>query len=437
MRYIIATLGCKVNQYETQAMESLLHGRGHESAAPGEIADAVIVNTCAVTAESGRKSRQTIRRLRDENPGAVVAVAGCYSQLSPESPASLGAEVVFGTHDHAAFIEAVERAVEGREGERRIDDPFRRAAFEKLPAGAIAGRTRAMLKVQDGCVNFCTYCIIPYTRGRLRSLPLEDAAAETARLAAAGYRELVLTGIEIASYGVDLPGRPGLADLIETVAAAAGPMRLRLGSLEPTVVTEDFCRRTAATGKLCRHFHLSLQSGCDRTLRAMNRKYDTAEFLRVTERLRRSFPGCALTADLITGFPGETERDHAETLAFLRECAFSAMHIFPYSRRPGTPADRMPDQCTAAVRNARAHEAQAVEREMRAAFLLQSVGQTLPVLFESAEGAGSVGHSDTYLTVRVPDEGLRGTLREVRITRADGDSLEGVLVPADAAGDLN
>ena len=427
MRYIIATLGCKVNQYETQAMESLLQARGHVCAAPGEPADAVIVNTCAVTAESGRKSRQTVRRLRDENPGAIVAVAGCYSQLSPEENAAIGADVIFGTHDHSGFIDAVERAVESREGARFHDDPFRRRDFEKLPAGAIGGRTRAMLKIQDGCVNFCTYCIIPYTRGRLRSLPLADAAAETARLAAAGYRELVLTGIEIASYGVDLPGRPTLADLIETVAAASGAMRLRLGSLEPTVVTEGFCRRAAASGKLCRHFHLSLQSGCDRTLRAMNRKYDTAGFLRAVELLRAHFPGCALTADLITGFPGETDEDQAATLAFLEKCAFSAVHVFPYSRRPGTPADRMPGQLSAAVKAARAHEAQAVADRTRAAFLESCVGQTLPVLFETAEGEGSLGHSDTYLLVRVPDEGLRGELRAVRITGVDGEELRGEL----------
>ena len=427
MHYIITTLGCKVNQYETQAMESLLREHGHESAAPGEIADAVIVNTCAVTAESGRKSRQTIRRLRDENPGAVVAVAGCYSQLSPEESAEIGAEVIFGTHEHARFVEAVERAVRERQGERAIDDPFRRREFEKLPAGAIGGRTRAMLKIQDGCVNFCTYCIIPYTRGRLRSLPLADAAAEAARLAAEGYRELVLTGIEIASYGVDLPGRPTLTDLIETVAAAAGEMRLRLGSLEPTVITEDFCRRTAATAKLCRHFHLSLQSGCDRTLKAMNRKYDTAGFYRAAELLRCFFPGCALTADLITGFPGETEQDQAETLAFLERCRFSDMHIFPYSRRPGTPADKMPGQCTSALKAARAHEAQAVARRMHADFLRSCVGETLPVLFETGEGAGSVGHSDTYVLVRVPDEGLRGELRPVRITGTDGEELRGEL----------
>ena len=428
MRYIITTLGCKVNQYETQAMEALLREHGHESAAPGELADAVIVNTCAVTAESGRKSRQTIRRLRDENPGAVVAVAGCYSQLSPEENAEIGADVIFGTHEHVRFIEAVEKAVESRIGERVHDDPFRRRDFEKLPAGAVGGRTRAMLKIQDGCVNFCTYCIIPYTRGRLRSLPLAEAAAETARLAAEGYRELVLTGIEIASYGVDLPGKPGLIELIETLAAASGDMRLRLGSLEPTVITEDFCRRAAASGKLCRHFHLSLQSGCDRTLKAMNRKYDTAGFYHAVELLRQYFPGCALTCDLITGFPGETEQDQAETLAFIEKCAFSDMHIFPYSRRPGTPADKMPGQITAALKSRRAHEAQAVARRMHAEFLQSCVGETLPVLFETAEGAGSVGHSDSYVLVHVPEEGLRGELRPVRITGTDGETLEGRLL---------
>ena len=424
MRYIISTLGCKVNQFETQAMEARLQEHGHLPAAPGEMADAVIVNTCAVTAESGRKSRQTIRRLRDENPGAVVAVCGCYAQLSPEDAEEIGAGVIFGAADRMDFVAAVEKAVAEGERTRRIDEPFLRRSLEKLPAGAMDGRTRAMLKIQDGCVNFCTYCIIPYTRGRLRSLPLADAAAETARIRQEGYRELVLTGIEVASYGVDLPGRPGLADVIEAVAAEAGDMRIRLGSLEPTVITEDFCRRTAATGKLCRHFHLSLQSGCDRTLKAMNRKYDTAFFYERTELLRRYFPGCALTCDLITGFPGETEADHAATLAFIEKCAFSDMHTFPYSRRPGTPADAMPGQCTQALKARRAHEAQAVAERMHRAFLEESVGQTLPVLFETAEG-GSVGHSDTYLLVKVPEENLQGQLRQVRITGVDGDRLVG------------
>ena len=428
MKYIIATLGCKVNQYETQAMESLLMSRGHEPAAPGEIADAVIVNTCAVTAESGRKSRQTIRRLRHEHPGAVVAVCGCYAQLEPEEMAEIGASVIFGASDRARTVDAVERAVLTGQGSTEIDKPFERRDFEALPAGAVSGRTRAMLKIQDGCVNFCTYCIIPYTRGRLRSLPIETAQAETVRLRDEGYRELVLTGIEIASYGRDLPEKPGLADVVEAIAAVSGGMRLRLGSLEPTVITEDFCRRLAATGKLCRHFHLSLQSGCDRTLRAMNRKYDAGRFYEAVELLRRTFPGCALTADLITGFPGETEADQRETLAFIRRCGFADMHVFPYSRRPGTPADAMPEQCANAVKARRAHEAQAVAEEMRRAFFMQSVGQTLPVLFETAEDGSFTGHSDTYLPVHVPGENLRGQIRNVEITAAAGDRLTGRLV---------
>ena len=428
MKYLIATLGCKVNQFETQAMEERLQGDGHLPVSPGETADAVIVNTCAVTAESGRKSRQTIRRLQEENPGAVVAVCGCYAQLSPEENAEIGAQVIFGSGDRMAFVEAVEHAVETGEAARRIDRPFSRKEMELLPAGAVSGRTRAMLKIQDGCRNFCTYCIIPYVRGSLRSMPISEAVSETKRLREEGFRELVLTGIEIASYGVDLEGRPSLTELVEAVAAEAGDMRLRLGSLEPTVITEDFCRRLAATGKVCRHFHLSLQSGCDRTLKAMNRKYDTAFFAHTVELLRQFFPGCALTGDLIAGFPGETEEDHRKTLDFLRHCAFSELHVFPYSRRPGTPADRLPDQLTHAVKNRRAHEAKAVSEETGRAFLEASVGMALPVLFESSEGEGSLGHSDTYLYVRVSQPGLRGQLRDVRISRIEDDGLIGELI---------
>ena len=427
MIYIIATLGCKVNQYETQAMESILLSHGHRPAAAGEIADAVIVNTCAVTAESGRKSRQAIRRLRDENPGAVLAVCGCYAQLEPDEAAEIGASVIFGANDRVKTVEAVEKAVADGEKTRHVDRPFERRELEKLPAGAVSGRTRAMLKIQDGCVNFCTYCIIPYTRGRLRSLPIEAAQAETARLRDEGYRELVLTGIEVASYGVDLPGRPGLADVIEAVAEVSGEMRLRLGSLEPTVVTEDFCRRLAATGKVCRHFHLSLQSGCDRTLKAMNRKYDTAAFFRVTELLRQYFPGCALTADVIAGFPGETDADQAETLAFIRRVGFADIHVFPYSRRPGTPADSMPNQCTRALKAKRAHQLQQAVDEMRGAFMAQSVGQTLPVLFETEEDGLWQGHSDTYLPVKAPGTGLRGQILSVFIESVDGEMLKGTI----------
>ena len=425
MKYIIATLGCKVNQYETQAMEAVLAAHGHRRAEKGESADAVIVNSCAVTAESGRKTRRTIRRLSEENPGAVIAVGGCYSQLEPEKVRQLGAKVVFGAADRLKFVEAVEKAAAEGEEELWIDKPFERRVFEELRAGAVDGRTRAMLKIQDGCHNFCSYCIIPYTRGRLRSLPLEKAAAESARLAAEGFRELVLTGIEVASYGVDLPGKPGLADVVSAVAAASGEMRIRLGSLEPTVVTEEFCEKAAATGKLCPHFHLSLQSGCDKTLRAMNRKYDTAAFFSVAERLRRYFPGCALTGDLITGFPGETEEDHAETLAFIEKCAFADLHVFPYSRRPGTKADAMPGQCSAAVKSRRAAEASAVAAATRARYLDAQIGRGLTVLFESGEGEGSLGHSENYLLVRVPQPGLHGQVKTVKITGVSQGELVG------------
>ena len=427
MKYIISTLGCKVNQYETQAMETLLRQHGHRPAEEGEQADAVIVNTCAVTAESGRKSRQTIRRLKEENPEAVLAVCGCYSQISQEEVAALGAQVIFGAAERKKLVEAVEEAVEKGLGCRCVDKPFQRRDFEHLPSGAVAGRTRAMLKIQDGCVNFCSYCIIPYTRGRLRSLPIPEAVEETRRLAGLGYRELVLTGIEVASYGLDLPGRPGLTDLVCAVAEAAGDMRIRLSSLEPTVVTEDFCRRLAAAKRLCRHFHLSLQSGCDRTLKAMNRKYDTAGFYRAVELLREHFPGCALTCDLIVGFPGETEQDHRETLDFIRKCAFESMHIFPYSRRPGTPADSMPGQLENAVKARRAHEAQQIARQMHLDFLRSCIGSRLSVLFETQQDGLWTGHSDSYVLVSAQGEALRGQIRQVLVSEVRGEQLFGHL----------
>ena len=425
MRYIISTLGCKVNQYETQAMESILQSHGHTKAGKGEIADAVIVNSCAVTAESGRKSRQTIRRLRDENPGCVLAVCGCYSQLEPDEVEALGSRVIFGAANRKDFVAAVEKAVAEGSSERNIDEPFKRRIIEDLPAGAVAGRTRAMLKIQDGCVNFCSYCIIPYTRGRLRSLPIEKAVEETIKLRDTGYREIVLTGIEVASYGVDLPGRPDLADIICACAEVSGDMRIRLGSLEPTVITEEFCRKLADTRKLCRHFHLSLQSGCDRTLKNMNRKYDTARFYSAVELLRKYFPGCALTCDLICGFPGETEEDHAATLGFIDRCAFADMHVFPYSRRPGTPADTMPGQLSRSVKERRAAQAAAVGKRMRDEFMQSSIGSTLSVLFETEEDGICTGHSDSYLPVSVKAHNLRGKTLDIVIRSYENGHLQG------------
>ena len=402
-------------------METILRAHGHE---PGTPADAVIVNTCAVTAEAGRKSRQVIRRLREENPGALIAVSGCYAQLSPEEAEELGVGIIFGTGDRAKFIEAIEKGLP----EKNIDDPFRRFDYEVLPAGPVSGRTRAMMKIQDGCVNFCSYCIIPYTRGRLRSLPMAEAVSETKRLAEEGYRELVLTGIEVASYGLDLEGKPGLADVITACAAEAGEMRIRLGSLEPTVVTEDFCRRLASCGNICSHFHLSLQSGCDQTLQTMNRKYGTERFYEACCLLREYFPGCGLTCDLITGFPGETEEDFGETLSFIEKCSFSDMHIFPYSRRPGTPADKMPGQCTNAVKAARAAAAEQVRAKMHREFLEAQIGTVRKVLFETEEGGLWQGHSENYVLVRTEGENRRNTLSDVRIDKTDGEVLYGTCI---------
>lgn len=424
MKYIIYTLGCKVNQYETQAIEALLVSRGHKPCAEGEIADAVIVNTCAVTAEAGRKSRQAIHRLREENPGAVAAVLGCYSQLSPDAVQKLGADIVYGTADRLKLIDAVEKAVATGEGEKALDKPFERRVFEELPAGAVSGHTRALLKIQDGCVNFCSYCIIPYTRGRVRSLPMEAAVRQAAELDKKGYRELVITGIEIASYGVDLPGKPDLADVVCAIAAAAPHMRLRLGSIEPSVITEDFCKKIADCGSVCRHFHLSLQSGCDATLKAMNRKYDTARFYEAMQLLRRYFPDCGMTCDVIVGFPGESEEHQLETLDFLKKAQFSDAHIFPYSRRPGTPADKMDGQIDRATKAKRSKQARAVVAETRSAFLESMIGKTLPVLFETKEGECWQGHSDNYLEVRAEGENLRGTVHNVRIDAVS----EGILV---------
>ncbi len=427
MRYIIATLGCKVNQYESEAMEQLLQLRGHVPCLPGEEPDAVLVNTCAVTAEGARKARQTARRLMREHPGALLALCGCWSQVEKEAAGELGAEVIFGTGDRRGFVEAVEAAVADRDGRqiRGLDDPFRRAAFEELPAGAYAGHARAYLKIQDGCDNFCTYCIIPYARGRVLSLPKERCAEQLAALAERGYREVVVTGIEVAAWGKDLKNGEGLIDALEAMGAAAPGVRLHLGSLEPTVATEDFVMRLKGLN-VCPHFHLSLQSGCDDTLRRMRRKYDTAAFYAVTERLRAAFPGCGVTTDLICGFPGETEEEFAATLAFIEKCAFSAMHIFPYSARPGTKAAGMAGQVTRQTKALRCRSAQSLADQMEEAYLRGQVGRELVVLLETCEGEDLWrGHAENYAEVLVSGAGPRGIVRKVKITGAQAKNLVG------------
>ena len=427
MRIAIYTLGCKVNQYETQAMEQELTRRGHEIVPFDGAADAYIVNTCSVTAVSDKKSRQMIRRCRKLNEHAVVAACGCYVQTHSDEAAGLGLDLIAGTGDRMAFLDLLEQAAREKEPLTLLDDALRRRAFEVLPAGGMAERTRAMLKVEDGCVNFCTYCIIPYARGPVRSLPKAEAVAQTRRLREEGYRELVITGIEISGWGHDLKNGETLIDLLEAVSDAAGEMRLRLGSLEPRTITEDFCRRAARLPNLCPHFHLSMQSGCDDTLHRMNRKYDTARFYESVALLRQYFDRPAVTTDLITGFPGETEEEFAQTLAFIEKCGFAAMHIFPYSVRPGTKAAAMPDQCTAAVKERRAARAAEAAERRKQAYLRDCVGQTYPVLFEQEKGGLYVGHAPNYCQVGVRGEDLHNAVRNVKIEAVDGDMLIGEL----------
>ena len=427
MKVAIYTLGCKVNQYETQAMEQELRGRGHEIVPFGEEADAYIVNTCSVTAVSDQKSRQVIHGVQRKHPGAVVAVCGCYAQTHVDDVRKLGVDLIAGTGDRTGFLRLLEETAAEKRHIEAIDQPFERRVFEVLPAGGLEGRTRAMLKVEDGCVNFCTYCIIPYARGRVRSLPIPTAAEQTRQLAAEGYREIVVTGIEISSWGQDLKTGETLIDLLEAVCDAAPEVRIRLGSLEPRTITEDFCRRAAALPNLCPQFHLSMQSGCDATLKRMNRKYDTARYLESVALLNQYFDRPAVTTDLITGFPEETEEEFRQTLDFLRRCGFAQMHIFPYSIRPGTPAADM-RQVPKAVKEDRAHRAAAVAAELHQAYLAACVGAVYPVLFEQPRDGKYFGHAPNYMEVLAEGADLHNEIRNVKITGTDGESLLGEIL---------
>ena len=434
MKFHCFTLGCKVNQYETQAMEQQLVGLGHEPSAEAD-SDVLIVNTCTVTAVADRKNRTLLHRLRREHPDALLGVCGCYSQISPEEAAKTGADVVSGSGGREEFLQRLLALWREKEAggvcrqDVAVDNALQRRTFECLPAGGMRERTRAMLKVQDGCNNFCTYCIIPYARGPVRSEPLDRAVAQTRALAEAGYREVVVTGIEIASWGWDLKDGSSFADLAEAVCAAAGSMRVRLGSLEPRVVDEDFCRRLSAFDNLCPQFHLSLQSGSDTVLQRMRRKYDTARYLQSVRLLRQWFPDCAVTTDLIVGFPGETEAELEESLAFARECGFAAMHVFPYSPRPGPPADAMPNQVPKAVKAERAARASAVAEELRRQYDTALLGSVQEVLFEQTEDGFFTGHAKNYVKVYARGDGLHNVVKQVRITVLRADGVEGELLP--------
>ena len=423
MKFAFYTLGCKTNQYETQAMEHLLLEKGHEIGSFEEACDGYVINTCSVTAVADKKNRAVIRRCRRDNPQAVIAVCGCYSQHDPDAVRALGIDVIGGSGQRQAFVEMLLDAAGEKRHEEQLDNALGRREFECLPAGGLEERTRAMLKVQDGCVNFCTYCIIPYTRGPIRSAPLEVAVAQAKELAVRGYREIVLTGIEIAGWGQDQPGKPKLALLVEEICKAVPDLRIRLGSLEPRVVTEDFCRRLSVFPNLCPQFHLSMQSGSDTVLSRMKRKYDTARYYQSVELLRKFFPECAVTTDMIVAFPGETEEEFAESLAFIRKCAFADMHIFPYSRRPGTPADKMPGQHNNATKETRSRAAIALAEEMSRAYREGFIGRTLEVLFEEREGEFYTGHAPNYIKVYARGENLHNEIRTVTVLEVYRDGV--------------
>ena len=423
MKFAFYTLGCKTNQYETQAMERLLLEKGHEIGSFSETCDGYVINTCSVTAVADKKNRAVIRRCRRENPDAVIAVCGCYSQHDPEAVRALGIDVIGGSGSRQEFVDMLLSAAGEHTHREEVDNALRRREFEILPAGGLEERTRAMLKVQDGCVNFCTYCIIPYTRGPVRSAPLELAVEQAKELAQRGYREIVLTGIEIAGWGVDLPGKPEVTVLIEAICRAVPDLRIRLGSLEPRVVTEDFCRRLSALPNLCPQFHLSMQSGSDTVLQRMKRKYDTARYYESVCLLRKFFPNCAVTTDMIVAFPGETEEEFAESLAFIRKCAFADMHIFPYSRRPGTPADKMPGQHNNATKEARSRAAIAVAEEMSRAYRESLIGTPQAVLFEEEEDGYYTGHASNYVKVYYKGENLHNQIRQVTVTGVYQDGV--------------
>ena len=422
------TLGCKVNQYETQAMEQLLTAMGHTVTPFREPCDIYIINTCSVTAVADKKNRAVIRRCRQQNPDAVLAVCGCYPQHAPEVAEQLGADVIGGSSQREEFLQQVLEAAEKKTKGKVLDNALRRREFEVLPAGGLEGRTRAMLKVQDGCVNFCSYCIIPYTRGPVRSAPLELAVRQARELADMGYREIIVTGIEIASWGVDLPGKPQLSQLLTAVCQAVPHLRVRLGSLEPRIITEEFCQSIKDLPNLCPQFHLSMQSGCDSVLARMKRKYDTARYYESVALLKRHFPGCAVTTDMIVAFPGETEEEFARSLDFIQKCGFADMHIFPYSRRPGTPADKMPGQLSNAVKEERSRTAIEVADKMRLAYNTALIGTRQEVLFEEVQEGFYCGHAPNYVKVFAKGDGLHNRVLPVKITGIFRDGVLGTLL---------
>ena len=420
-RIAFHTLGCKVNQYDTQAMLESFQAAGWEVCGFEEQADAYVINTCTVTGTGDKKSVQLIRRVHREHPEAAIVVTGCLAQRDPDRVTLPGVRLVLGTAKRAQAAQLLERALEGNLALIEVNT-LKGAAFEPLTINSHEGKTRATMKIQEGCDRYCTYCIIPYVRGPVRSMELDAVAAEAGRLAQAGYREVVVTGIHLTSYGRGMGVE--LCDALEAVGRVEGIRRIRLGSLEPYYVTEERARRLADMDKLCRQFHLSMQSGSAGVLERMHRRYTPDDYARGVELLRKYMPGCAITTDVLTGFPGETEEEAAETLACVERMGFARIHVFPYSRRSGTVADRLPGQVPEAVKHARAAELIALGGRLSQAYERDALGSVREVLLEEETAAGMCeGYTREYLRVRAP--GAPGEIASVRLTELDGDCIIG------------
>ena len=420
-------LGCKVNQYESEAIAELFAEKGYEIVGIDEEADVYVINTCTVTNFGDKKSRQLIRKVKRQNENAIVAVVGCYAQTAPKELMEIaGVNLVIGTKDRAQIVEMVEQYDQTKGVENHVSDIMKERVFEPLSIQKLANRTRAYLKIQDGCSQYCSYCIIPYARGPIRSREPQEVVAEVKRLAENGFKEVVLTGIHVASYGKDRRDT-SLLDILKQVHEVEGIERIRFSSIEPNVVTEEFAQTMAALPKVCDHFHLSLQSGCDKTLKEMNRKYDTEKYRQAAATLRKYLPKVALTTDIIVGFPGETEEDFRESYAFAEEIGFAKIHVFPYSPKRGTPAAARKDQLLNAVKSERSHTLIQLSDRMAADFLADAVGTDAEVLYERAVGDGIYeGHTTNYMKVHGRSEvDLTNRICKTHITRAEGEMLFG------------
>ena len=421
------TLGCKVNQYDSQAMLELFERAGYQPGDFDQPCDVYVVNTCTVTGTGDKKSMQAVRRARRLNPAADIIVCGCMAQRDGEKLlADTDARLILGTARRAEIVTLLEQAQREHTRLCAVTD-VRRAAFEPLLITHQEGRTRATLKIQEGCDRFCTYCIIPYVRGGIRSRSVQDVRDEAARLAQAGYREIVLTGIHLTSYGRDLKNGDTLLSVIRAIHDIAGVERIRLGSLEPVIATADFARALGEMPKLCPQFHLALQSGCDSVLRRMRRRYDTAAFRESAQALRAVFPDCALTTDVMSGFPGETDAEHRQSLDFCREMRFARMHVFPYSEREGTAAATMPDPVPRHIREERARELIALGAGMAEDYRRAQLGTVRRVLFEQCAEGVSVGYTPEYMRCEALGT-VCGQMLPVRMTGLLPEGFSGEIV---------